>query len=40
MNCRPIGVNHSEQCDTGEWDDLCDDCRAQAEWDCDEEETW
>ena len=30
MSYRPIGVNHSEQCDSGEFDDLCDECRAEA----------
>ena len=33
MICRPIGLNHSEQCDSGDWDDLCDECRAQAQSD-------
>ena len=27
---RPIGLSHGEHCDTGDWDDLCDECREQA----------
>ena len=38
MNRRPIGLNHGEHCDSGDWEFLCDDCRTSAAWDCEGDE--
>ena len=44
MNYRPIGLQHSSDCDDaldrGDDDRLCDECRAQAvhDWDRDHEQ--
>ena len=35
MNRRPIGLDHGEWCDSGDWEWLCDECRAECE--CEED---
>jgi hypothetical protein len=30
MICRPIGLDHGEHCDDGDWEHMCDECRAEA----------
>lgn len=30
MNRRPIGLNHGEHCDSGDWEFMCDECRDEA----------
>lgn len=33
MNYRPIGGDHGPDCDTGEYERMCDECREQADRD-------